>query len=426
MTELRTNYSAIQTHRRCPQAWAYSYRFKIEADDTGRIPVERDFGSWWAALRAAESLERGRERGTLIPISGKIPIPGNDPLDPATVTIEDVLYLAGEWHQRQIRQDESEENYVDTAWEARLGIVHLGEALRQTLERWMKEHADDIENEDPLGVEVEWERHLNRPANEGLWGGAGVGGGDDWPEEFPVTTDGITLFGHVDAVYYDRRREMVVVRDDKTKRELPASDNDTDMMDSQLHLYAWGVSPMVKEHFGQAPRAISYDKTRSLQPRPPRLTTAGKLATYQGEPSTATCDLDTYLEWCRDGVEWQGPKMPKSDERKPGGVYEREEKVVEKLSSEAERSRWFQRTLSPISTPAVRAHLLAALDSGDGIATSIRRVDATGQAARNITPFTCGFCDFAKLCRAQMIGGPELPDDVKQFGLRPKVREVGR
>ncbi|HLS33476.1 MAG TPA: PD-(D/E)XK nuclease family protein [Brevibacterium sp.] len=425
MTELRTNYSSIQTFRRCPQAWAYSYRFKLEEDETGRIPVERDFGSWWAALRAAFALERGRELDTLLPISGPIPAPGVE-WDPEDVTVEAVLDAAADWFSRHLRQTVEEgEPTIAEMWEGKLGVTDLRVSLRNTLARWEKENADELRSQQPLGVEVPWERHLDRPQSEGLWNGAGVGG-DDWPEDLPTTTGGVTLFGHVDLIYYDTRREIVVVADDKTRKELTASDTADDMMDSQLHLYAWGVSPLIKEHLGKVPRAVSYIKTRSVQPRPPHLTTAGKLASRGGEPSLASCDLDTYLEWARDGVEWLGPKKPKSEERKPGGIYHAEEKVIEKLKTEAERSRWFQTTLSPLSRPAVRAHLLASLDSADGIAAATRRVDVTGEAPRNITPFTCRWCDFAKLCRAQMVGGPEMPDDVQQFGLRPKARDIGR
>jgi len=217
-------------------------------------------------------------------------------------------------------------------------------------------------------------------------------------------------------VYLDRKRGLVVVRDTKTGHDLASQTAADDMMDSQLQLYAWGITPLVKDWDVGRVGAVGYDRVRSVAPRPPMLTKSGRLAVRGGEPSIGQCDLRTYLDWAKGedgaGVPFPGMKADGS----AAGFYQAEDSVIEKLSSPAAASIWFQRTLTPLNVNLVRTHLRSAVDSALDLAASRARVERTGEAARNLTK-SCRWCDFAALCRAEMIGGPARDGDSAAYDL---------
>src|SRR5699024_11134452 len=66
MTTHFARYSQINTHRACPQRWQYGAIQRLEEDrPEGDAAVELEFGIWWHALRAADSIDRGRKHGSL-------------------------------------------------------------------------------------------------------------------------------------------------------------------------------------------------------------------------------------------------------------------------------------------------------------------------------------------------------------------------
>jgi len=394
---LRTSYSELTAHRICPEAWNYGYHRRLEKDDPADTAIGREFGSWWHLLAAADALERGRALGSLRAVPGKLRAVDDGPvLAGDTITREEVLEHAEHWWNT--RTPETRELWVD----------HLGESLpdrlRHLFARWMVRWGEDIALELPLAVELRWTRALpvvNRP--EGALD--------------PQTE----ITGAIDEVYLDRKRGLVVVRDRKATKDLPMS-AELDMMDSQLQLYAWGVAPIVKSWGVGRVGAVGYDRVRAVAPQPPRLTQSGRLAVYQGQPSVSNCDLHTYLEWARgedgQGVPYSGRKKDGSD----GGRYTVEQSVVEKLSTPAARSIWLQRTLTPLNVNLVKTHLRSAVDSAVDLVASRARVQRTNEAARNLTA-RCKWCDFHRLCRAEMIGGPESAEntyDLNDFRLRPR------
>jgi hypothetical protein len=240
----------------------------------------------------------------------------------------DVLEAAGSWWIRQPVE-------VHEAWKDRLGAA-LPERLLAMYESWLDRWEEERKHERPLGVEVYWERPLPRPESDAEWGGS------------PVDMPPMILLGYVDEVYEDTQRgNMVVVRDGKTSKSLQAASAVDDMMDSQLHLYAWGLSPWLAEHEKTQARAVGYDRIRSIGPKPPTLTTTGRLAARGGEPSINGTDLKTYLEWAAgpdgNGVPWQGAMLPQTAAEKaadpqeprrykPGGLYQAEPDVIARLS----------------------------------------------------------------------------------------------
>lgn len=377
---VRISYSAVTRHRSCPQKWAYQSVLKLERIEADVAP-ERDFGSWWAALRAAEALERGRSLQSLKWVPETVSATEGHEWPGATVTTAEVL-AGSEASWRRI-------NLVDQqVWLDRLG-GSLPERLRALFVRWQDQWAEERATERPLAAEMGWERDLGET--------------------------GYRLVGYVDEVFLDTKRNVVVVRDDKTAKSLATQTVADDMMDSQLQFYAWGASPEVSSWGLGSIQAVAYDRARSVAPKSPVLTLAGSLS-----KSVTDFDRTTYVEWARGpeglGVPYPGRKKDGSD----AGLYVAEEEVIQRLSSPSAVSAWFQRTLTPLNVNIVRAHLQAALDTARDMTRTKERMETVHEAQRNLSA-ACRWCDYVALCRAQMVGGRDGAYDLAAMGLR--IRE---
>ncbi len=377
------SYSELMAHRKCPQHWFYRYGQSLERDESEDAAVERDTGSWWQALLAAEALERGRKLGTLQAVPRAIKTVDGGPWWAGDeVTPFDVQAGAEQWWHRQHgdRQD---------LWIERLGGQDLPTRLGELWVSWFAEWAEDRDSESPLAVELRWKRAL--PSRV-----------DDPP----------MLVGYIDEVYLDRRRNVITVRDNKLHRTLQPMTSADDMMDSQLQLYAWGAAPIVREWNLGPIKATGYDRTRMVAPKSPQVTQSGTLS-----KSVTDYDVHAYQRWAR-GPDGQGVPYPgRAKDGSGAGLYLAEDSVIEKLSTPAARSAWFQRTRTPLNVNVIRAHLRAAIDSVADVARSRARVAVSHEAARNLTS-GCRFCDFVKLCRVQMIGGADGDYDLADYGLR--------
>lgn len=392
------SYSSLTTHRKCPQAWQYAYvqRLKpVSEADT----IDRDLGSWWHALRALDGIRRGTQRGTLVSLPGEI---GLGDLGPTLVlqrsawqskrlpvyklgdraysaTPDLVTAVARTWWRRM-------GNDLREAWMDRFGGIELADHLEAMDQRWNSRWHDDLVREEPIAVELEFRRQL-----PGL---------------------DVVLGGRIDEIYRDRKRGLIIARDYKTNRSLGSEALD-DFMDSQLHLYGWGSSPLVQDMTGRGVQAVAYDRARSVPPKDPQVTQSGTLS-----KSVTDYDLDTYKRWAAgpdgEGVPYPGRKKDGSG----AGVYQAEESVIAKLSTPQALEVWNHRTVVPLNTNVIRAHLEAAVDTTRDMVRSVDRYNLTGAAPRNLTRFGCAHCDFADLCRAQMIGGPDGDYDLEAYGLR--------
>ena len=373
------SYSALVKHRACPQRWAYDALRRVEKLlDPDVPPVERDLGNWWHALMAADSIQRAGHHGEEMPYlplelrttdgGPVVPTRGEHP-------VARVLDACRGWWERQ--SPLAQARVVEVVGEA------TPDRLAYLYARWSEQWAGDRAYEHPLGVEVHWRRELPMPA--GL------------PK--------VVLTGYVDEVFYDARRNLVTVRDHKSHKTLDSATAATDLMDSQLQLYVWGASPTITSWGRGKVQAIGYDRVRTVKPKTPLVTASGGLS-----KSVTDYDLHTYREMVDGpGADWgtageffaSGPRrgLPKF------GRYEAEESVLEKLASPSARSVWHQRTRSPLNAVAVRAHLQAAVDSAVDIVRTRGRYDRSGSAPRNLSKENCRWCDFAKLCRVEMIGG---------------------
>lgn len=375
----QASYSSINLHRKCPQAWAYKYVERVEeADDSPRPPLI--FGSWWHALLAADGIQRGKAMGTLRSVPESITTVDGGPELEQDASPQDVLDEALLWWLD-----------LDDLVQEDIGKF-IGQDLPARLEglyrRWKRRWRAERRREAPLGIEVRWNRSL----------------------------DGETsLQGTVDEVYKDLNRQIVVIRDHKTAKTLGATSNVDDLMDSQLHLYAYGVNEVVKS-WDQGPiRAVGYDRVRTLAPKTPKLNKDGSLS-----KSVTDYDLEAYLTWARgtngQGVYFEG----RTKDGSGAGYYRPEKEVIERLRGEQLSETHFQRTLTPLSKPVIRTHLLAARGTAVDMAETRTDYEEHGQAQRNISAGNCKWCEFSDLCRAQMFGAEVNDEDLPTYGLKRK------
>lgn len=371
------SYSSIGLQRECPQAWHYKYLLGLsKMEDPDDAKVELNFGIWWHALRAADALERGWKYDSLLFEPKKLGVPGGEVRVMRGYPMRDLVLEAAQVWQEHLSEEHK------ALWTQKLG-EQLPERLAALDRRWYEhhgEHEGEIDIERPLAVECKWVRKVPGMEKE--------------------------LVGYVDEIYLDTKRNIVVARDYKSMKDIGSQNAEDDMMDSQLQLYAWGMQPQLAEH-GVKISAVSYDRVKSVKATTPRLTQAGALS-----KQVTQFDLLSYRDWVAEGQEYPG----RAKDGSQAGVYEEDPNLIEQLDSPVWRSKWFQRTRVPLNKNLIRAHLQAAVDSTKAIDVTIEQVQRRGEAPRNLKS-ACKWCDYVKLCRAQMMGGPEGEYPLGDFGL---------
>lgn len=430
LERVEASYSSLTLHRKCAQAWYYRYTLGLKMDE-GMTAPPRDFGSWWGAVRAADALVRGRALDSLVTEPGTFKVFDKLPkLDDRTVVVSDVLDVAGDWWSKLTPLDRD-------VWTEYLGEP-LPARLRNAYVSWVDEWADERKHEEPLGVEVRWERQLPAPKND--------------PEFDFMRSRGMPdtwLMGYIDELYFNTERGHVIVRENKSHKGLSEHTIGDDLLESQPQVYAWGIAPQLKT-WGLPPvKGLAYDRIRSIASPTPKATTTGTLS-----KSPSLYDLRTYLEWIGTdtrpafdeldpesvsaatpeeiaqllelpaGPFWGKPLEFFVTGAKKGqpkfGVLEESEKEIARLSDPSHRAAFHKRTLRPLSTSIVRTHLRAAVDSATDIWRTQQRTSRTGEAPRSMAKMNCNFCDFATLCKTQMVGGVEGTYELADFGLRQR------
>lgn len=436
LEEIRFSNTSLNYHRKCPQMWAYDQVRRLEKD-TGEVSAPLDFGNWWHAIRAAELIDEGRRRGTLryCPPTLKtaveeyeIPTDVEEPL-----TLVDVVWTE-----------------IDAWWEnlspghKDLWVEQLGEAapdrLRYVDARWWEQWGKVTANEDPIAVEMPWTKLL--PTMK-------IG------DEVLKATQ--PLNGVIDALVYDKRRGMLIMRDTKSHKTISSYSQVDEMLDSQLQIYAWAATEEVKKWELGPLRAIQYDRVCMTAPRTPELTAAGNLS-----KSVTLYDAHTYRQWAHEDTrpthfeieelciekhpddkkaqldmadrildvlhepgrvwgkvgEWYVSGAKKGEPK--FGLYEPDPKVYEELRTPDAVHTWLHRTLSPVNRNIVLTHLRSAVDTTIAAEQTYRRFIATGSAPRNFGQ-ACRFCPFSALCKVELVGGASGEYDLAEMGLRKKA-----
>lgn len=430
LDQIRSSNTSFNYHRKCPQMWAYDQARRLEPIH-GEVSAPLDFGNWWHAIRAAEAIEIGRERGTLryAPPSLKTAIEGHE------IPTDDEDLVATVWHE------------INQWWKAMsaghkdLWVEELGDTgpdrLRYVDARWHEQYDKVIPFEDPVAVEMPWTRNLPK-----------LKIGDETLEPQ------VPMSGVLDMLYFDRKRNLLVMRDAKSHKALGKFNQVDEMLDSQLQVYAWAAGPLVKE-WGHGPiRAIQYDRVRMTAPKSPEVTLSGNLSkgvsdfdayTYRTWAMTDTRPSDDELaemaeEKFPDDVEARTRFIVTVDEilDRPGrvwgkvgefyvtgakkgqpkfGIYQPEEKPLLELSTPDAVQSWFRRSLTPLNRNIVATHLRSSVETSVAIEVTHRRLEVTGDAPRNFGQ-ACRWCPFAALCKAELVGGVDGEYDMESMGLR--------
>jgi hypothetical protein len=181
------------------------------------------------------------------------------------------------------------------------------------------------------------------------------------------------------------------------------------MMNSQLHLYVWGAAPVLAAQ-GLKMSAVSYDRARSVKATTPKLNQSGTLS-----KTVTVFDELTYREWVAEGQEYPG----RAKDGSQAGVYELDPAELERITAPAHVSKFFQRTTVPLNLNLIKAHVRAAVDAVADMKNVSDRVYQSGEAPRSLGD-ACRWCDFAALCRAQIMGGPQGEYHPEDFGLAQK------
>lgn len=365
---MRHSYSALKTLAECERKYALRFIEELEADRKDRPAPLR--GTAWHGVTQAHLLGVGAHKGTLLVqpptiqmLKGiDLPINWADPYCPTIAGPDfgpelplDALSMLAHvtsWFEHQ-----------ETDYQEELVADHGGplpERLRDLYFRYCDHYADDDQRYEPLVTEYEWSRQA---------------------------PNGKQLQGRVDAVLFDTQLGLVTVRDYKTHASWPSEpDAVLDLMDSQLHLQAWGVAPLLKEH-GLLPQAVQFDRLRFKKPTEPKLTAKGLLSA-----SITDFDSYTYKRWCIDNE------------------IEPDEAVVAKC--DAKTDAWFRRSGKPLSMRSVEAHVKS-------LQVQAVRADALDPDTAILVPSKdCSWCDFLSLCRAEIIGGRPTPFVPQDYSLR--------
>lgn len=375
MPTITVSPSSLGTYRACPKKYEYSSLRRLRPADMAPL-ITRELGSWWHALRAAGSIHRSRTQETpALYLPETISTGDMGPEIPVTdnLVAADVITVAAKfWVAMPFDMQER--------WVEKMGAP-LPEHLMEMDRRWEAAWGDDHDNEEVLAVEVQF--------------------------EVPIGDTGVVLRGRVDEVYRDKRLGLIVIRDHKTNGTIASAEALDDLLDSQLHLYAWGVA----KQLGIDVKAVGYDRARSKPAAQPAVTKAGKLSA-----SVTDYDVHAYLAFTAEPVEFPGLKKDGSG----AGFYECDEKVVERLQTPGERDKWNRRTLDPVNPRMIRGHLQEAVATAEAQAEAQRRFNdpSRGPIARNLSRNGCKSCDFVMLCLDEMRTNRRLEPEA--YGLAGK------
>ncbi len=391
---MRHSYSALQTLQACERRYAYQYRENY-APAKPSSPAQLRGNAWHAVLQA-DMLVRGAVQGSLLIKPDEIRVFDGLKLDLRwnlgdapevrtadgweTLTPASVCEAVGWWEETQLDSEERE------LYQAEFG-ADLSDRLENLYTRYCERWGTEDATQAPLLTEVKWTR---------------------------LAPNGRELMGYTDAVLWDRERALVVVRDSKSHDSWPSeSDAVIDLMDSQLHLQAWGLAPLLRElSDGKLnPQALEFDRVRFKKPATPELTQKGTLA-----KSTSDYDAYTYRNWCATKPRPEPTEVAKRKgiTREDLPLYELDEAVLAGL--EADRDKFFRRSMKPLSMRAVTHHVTAAMTQAD-------RAEKVDSKTAGISPGKhCGWCPFLNLCRATIIGGTPEPLVLADWGLKRREK----
>lgn len=369
------SYSQLSVLQDCERKWALRYKEGLQ--QAGPTPWALLRGRAWHAVMAAEAIFHGNVIGTLLQGPALLEVIDDLPIEvhPQLRATEICAHIA-EW-ERGLESD-----YRDAMVEEYGGL--LSDRIWELWTRFSEGRTKDELFGQPLLVEFPWERQM---------------------------PNGLSLRGITDLVYHDPTTDNIVVRDWKLHQSwLTTPPAIEDLVNSQLHLNAWGIAEALRQlapngHSripgltGLVPDSVEYARARFKKPATPVLTKATAKNPPRLAKSTTDYDAYTYREFCA------------SPEAVSAG-YQMDEAYYADLTEQ--RERWFRISRKPLLYNVYSQHVLSAQEQ------AARAETVTTENSIPVYGSHCGRCEFSSLCRSDLIGGREPYDEINalDYGLK--------
>lgn len=196
-------------------------------------------------------------------------------------------------------------------------------------------------------------------------------------DELITMPNGLTVNIIIDKIVEDKHNGGLLIVDYKTRKSF--EDTENMMLDPQLTTYFWGV-----EHMGYKPLLGGmYDEIRTKAPTVPETLVRGGLS----KRKDIDTDVYTYMHTIR------------RHDLDPNDYSD-----ILTLIARRGKDRFFRRTTIPQDPPVVRTTVREAVIT----ANTMIQAEATGQFPRTFDK-SCKWCDYQKLCVAQLYGGDITP-----------------
>ena len=353
--------SMLGTLSTCEQKGKYSYIDGLKRPETS-VSIAMLRGSWFHGLMAAQGLKQGLKQDTLLVIPNTVDL-GHERLNDVSLipgvgdngyvlvpsgTEEAYAVDPSAVHQMWLDRVMTYMPTGDEAWDK------LGKEVWSLYQRYLAVWGPVLVTERVLLVEHQWQR--------------------------TETSSGLTYGGRVDRVV-GSQDGRVIIRDHKTTAMAPSAD--ARLTASQLHLYAWGLAPLLDEYDLQ-PQAIEFEYVITRKPGSVHLTKAGNLYKNMG-----TVDEYSLVE---------GLKALDVDPEDEKWASAREE------AREVGDPTFFHRALMPVNETVV-ASLLAQGESAAETAVSL----SEGATPLRATGRHCEWCQFQKICTGDLYGNDTSP-----------------
>ena len=341
------NNSRLAAFRRCPQKFVYAYIDRLTSPKPA-LPLYR--GSWVHTILEVDALERGLEKDSLLQVPSHVTLPNNDKL---TVDTEGRRLIYPGHSTYPLDGNGAIEVLTDiwgtlfheeqAHWTDKDG-KSLPEACQMIYDGYLDYYAETLHHEQPLLLEVTWVRDY----------------------------EGNMRQGRVDQVLVDHRGR-IVVRDHKTTGR--AFDPLFKLTNTQLHLYAWGITPLLAGH-NLAPQVLEYDVLSTKLPSEPKTNKDGSMS--KRKIVTSTRIMRKVLI--------------------DAGHNPDDEQFADLYESWVKDDDFYQRHTMPVQ-PTVTKRLL---DEDHATITAMGHVELDPDRAWRAIDRSCEWCEFAQLCTQEL------------------------
>lgn len=368
--------SQINCARRCLRQYRYAYVERLEPKRVS-LPLAR--GQWLHYGLAAEHIRLGHEKGSLLMVpaleiddvgmvyprvdDGTMEVPKTEDRAARTYDLSwqgMVDLLTTEVWMRLF--PEEQEDYFENGY-------YLPNAVRKILRSYFYWWRDVLAEEEPLLIEQPWQRQH---------------------------ASGHTFEGRIDLLLRDRKGNLVL-RDWKSTKSAPKSS--WKLMESQLHIYPWGIDSILKWHELGEVAYIEFDYLLTKPPTKPKQNQDGSLSKAKIET-----DALTYLEALREyGIEIT-PEHKK------------------KLKELKEDNPFFQRHPSPRSKKVTNQILDEALQTAE-VMKQIHERPPAG-AVRTVRQSCDWDCSYQDLCMGELWDNDVSTIRKREFQINPEPKAL--